>query len=458
MGVSVTTGEPVTTRSACTHRESSTRVRLPVSNGAFHAHLTLVLYMPYPEKWPTYTPKDKLSDWYEAYANMQDLVVWTGTRLATDPDSRPTYHTATGRWTLSVVRNGERITLKPAHVVLATGTLGVPHIPTIPNADVFRGPILHSSAFKNGAPFGRQRVLVVGSGNSAVDICGDLVGAQSQVTLLQRAPTTVLLRGMANAYYNLHYPEGLLTEVADFKLLAISPGFRVARARQARAALVAAGLDPDCANEDDARRKAALIARGFLVSDGPDKGGFAAQFTQSFARYCERLLCPCADLRDADLRSFGQGLFRPRHGGQSQDQERGRPRTLHAGRCRARGRDGARRRRSDLRVSYEAALHEQSRTGGHRTGYEDARVGWRAIFGDEIIERAGPAWGLDAEGEVIGQYRPTGQPGVRTYCSFSLRLACSHQRVSVVVCRGRVRIRTLGIQEPGAFCPQRGHW
>jgi hypothetical protein len=56
-------------------------------------------------------------------------------------------------------------------------------------------------------------------------------------------------------------------------------------------------------------------------------------------------------------------------------------------------------------------------------------VGWRAIFGDEIIERAGPAWGLDAEGEVIGQYRPTGQPGVRTCYSFSLRLACSHQRV-----------------------------
>jgi hypothetical protein len=171
------------------------------------------------------------------------------------------------------VRNGERITLKPAHVVLATGTLGVPHIPinTIPNADVFRGPILHSSAFKNGAPYGRQCVLVVGSGNSAVDICGDLVGAQSQVTLLQRAPTTVLLRGMANAYYNLHYPEGLLTEVAGFKLLAISPGFRVTRARQARADLVAAGLDLDCANEDDARRKAAMIARGFLVSEGPTR-------------------------------------------------------------------------------------------------------------------------------------------------------------------------------------------
>jgi hypothetical protein len=42
----------------------------------------------------------------------------------------------------------------------------------------------------------------------------------------------------------------------------------------------------------------------------------------------------------------------------------------------------------------------------------DAREGWKKLFGDEVIERAGPTWGLDAEGEQHGQYRPTGQPGV----------------------------------------------
>jgi hypothetical protein len=30
-----------------------------------------------------------------------------------------------------------------------------------------------------------------------------------------------------------------------------------------------------------------------------------------------------------------------------------------------------------------------------------------------VIERAGLAWGLDAEGEFHGQYRPTGHSGVR---------------------------------------------
>jgi hypothetical protein len=44
---------------------------------------------------------------------------------------------------------------------------------------------------------------------------------------------------------------------------------------------------------------------------------------------------------------------------QGEYQERSRPRALHPGWCRARGRDRARRRRSYLRVSYGTASREQ---------------------------------------------------------------------------------------------------
>jgi hypothetical protein len=47
----------------------------------------------------------------------------------------------------------------------------------------------------------------------------------------------------------------------------------------------------------------------------------------------------------------------------------------------------------------------------HRTGYQPATVLWAQLFGEETIERAGPAWGLDDEGELCGQYRPSGHPG-----------------------------------------------
>ena len=47
-----------------------------------------------------------------------------------------------------------------------------------------------------------------------------------------------------------------------------------------------------------------------------------------------------------------------------------------------------------------------------RTGYEFMRDTMRPVFGDETIDRTGPVWGLDEEGEVYGCYRPSGHPGV----------------------------------------------
>ena len=36
----------------------------------------------------------------------------------------------------------------------------------------------------------------------------------------------------------------------------------------------------------------------------------------------------------------------------------------------------------------------------------------RKIFGDETINRTGPVYNLDEEGELRGSYRPSGHPGV----------------------------------------------
>jgi len=36
----------------------------------------------------------------------------------------------------------------------------------------------------------------------------------------------------------------------------------------------------------------------------------------------------------------------------------------------------------------------------------------KKLFGEETIERTGPVWGLDDEGELRGCYRPSGHPGL----------------------------------------------
>ena len=38
-------------------------------------------YLPFPENWPVFTPKDKMGDWLEAYAGLFELDLWTSTTL-----------------------------------------------------------------------------------------------------------------------------------------------------------------------------------------------------------------------------------------------------------------------------------------------------------------------------------------------------------------------------------------
>ena len=39
-------------------------------------------YMPFPPNWPTYIPKDKLANWFEAYVDAMELNYWTSTEFA----------------------------------------------------------------------------------------------------------------------------------------------------------------------------------------------------------------------------------------------------------------------------------------------------------------------------------------------------------------------------------------
>ena len=52
-------------------------------------------YMPFPETWPLFTPKEKLADWLEAYVNFLELNLWTRTEVR-----EASYDEAAGKWTV----------------------------------------------------------------------------------------------------------------------------------------------------------------------------------------------------------------------------------------------------------------------------------------------------------------------------------------------------------------------
>ena len=79
-------------------------------------------------------------------------------------------------------------------LVVATGWADSPHSPGWPGMRDFRGPILHSSLYRNPAPYAGKRVLVVGCGNSGAEIALDLSEAGIDVTLSVRSPVNVIPR------------------------------------------------------------------------------------------------------------------------------------------------------------------------------------------------------------------------------------------------------------------------
>jgi len=172
-----------------------------------------LLYHPFPKNWPFYTPKEKLADWLESYASLQDLIVWTKSDLA----GKPVYHDNQGKWDVTINRDSHRVTIHPAHIVMAIGTVGEPREVTLPNQEKFAGTTLHASRYQGGVQYTNKRVVVIGAGNSSIDICQDLVFHKvKSVTMVQRSSTCVASGEITAENLMRFWPDGRPAEVGDF--------------------------------------------------------------------------------------------------------------------------------------------------------------------------------------------------------------------------------------------------
>jgi len=143
-------------------------------------------YLPFPDDWPVFSPKDKIGDWLESYAKIMELNCWTKTECKSAK-----YDPAKKEWTVEVVRDGKPVTLRPKQLVLATGQAGLPNEPKFPGMADFKGTQHHSSKHKSGESWKGKKCVVIGSNNSAHDICADLWEHGADVTMVQRSSTHV---------------------------------------------------------------------------------------------------------------------------------------------------------------------------------------------------------------------------------------------------------------------------
>jgi putative flavoprotein involved in K+ transport len=174
-------------------------------------------YLPFPDDWPIFTPKDKMGDWLEMYAKVMELDYWASSECV-----GASFDDAARLWTVQVSKRGEPVTLTAKQLVLATGAYGPPNEIAWPGIETFRGDHLHSSQYLDGEPYGGKSCVVIGSNNSAHDVCADLWRNGADVTMIQRSSTHVVRSdslmkyGFENLYSESALEAGVSTEQADF--------------------------------------------------------------------------------------------------------------------------------------------------------------------------------------------------------------------------------------------------
>lgn len=319
-------------------------------------------YMPFPETFPTYIPKDKLANWFESYVDAMELNVWTSTEFLS-----ATFNDTEERWTVQLRRGDETVELRPSHVVMAVGVSGRPKQPTMPGLESFSGGIVHAADFTQGHEYTGQRVVVFGTGNSGHDIVQELHEAGAEVTMVQRGSITVSDVEPSQAVYSI-YGEGLPTDVTD-RLLISSPYAAQVLGYQALTRWL------QVQNKDLLEGLARI---GMKTDDGHDDTGFQMKYMRRGGGYY--LNVGCSEL-----------LIE------------GKVDLLHA---------------EDVERIVEQGLSKTDGTlvpADHlvfATGYENQTEMLRGFFGDDVADRVGTVWGWDEGHEVSNMWKRTGQPNL----------------------------------------------
>jgi putative flavoprotein involved in K+ transport len=233
-------------------------------------------YIPFPENWPVFSPKDKIGDWLEWYTKVMELNYWGSTTA-----KKAEWDEAAKEWVVTLDRDGEEVVLRPKQLVLATGMSGKPNIPKISGQNVFKGEQQHSSQHPGPDAYKGKKVVVIGSNNSAHDICAALWEAGADVTMVQRSSTHIVRSdslmeiGLGALYSEQAVANGITTAKAD--LIFASLPYRILHEFQIPLY--------EQMKERDAEFYRQLEDAGFWLDWGPDGSGLFMKYLRRGSGY-----------------------------------------------------------------------------------------------------------------------------------------------------------------------------
>jgi putative flavoprotein involved in K+ transport len=133
--------------------------------------------MPFPGGPQHYPARDEVVAYLRHYARHFALPVVTDARVVRVERTALGFRISTSSGTIYHARS----------IIAATGAFHRPYTPQLPGQESFVGRVLHAATYQEPASFAGERVLVVGAGNSAIQIAVELAKV-AQVTLATREP------------------------------------------------------------------------------------------------------------------------------------------------------------------------------------------------------------------------------------------------------------------------------
>jgi indole-3-pyruvate monooxygenase len=159
-------------------------------------HFCELPMMSFPQTFPKYPTKHQFISYMESYADHFDIHPrFNQTVLSAEFDS------SSQIW---MVRTKEAdFQYFSPWLIVATGENAEPVFPTIHGMEHFHGPVAHTSDYKSGSEYKNKKVLVIGCGNSGMEVSLDLCRHNAMPHLVARNSVSSLFSFEFQLRHNL---------------------------------------------------------------------------------------------------------------------------------------------------------------------------------------------------------------------------------------------------------------
>ncbi|KAL5204578.1 hypothetical protein ABZP36_009449 [Zizania latifolia] len=174
-------------------------------------------HMAYPTSTPTHVPRERFVEHLESYMDCFGICPRYCTVVESASYNESRRHWVVLTWNVDM---GAKVRITTCFLVVATGENSAASILLFPGFARFTREIIHSSAYKSGKGHVGKRVLVVGAGNSGMEIAYDLATHGAHTSIVIRSPVHIMTKELIR--FGMTLAQKLPVTIVDVVLVMVA--------------------------------------------------------------------------------------------------------------------------------------------------------------------------------------------------------------------------------------------